>query len=316
MSNATATTSGLAGVPAAHLDAVQAYVREQIEKSPSQNEAARLMGISPAHLINFREGRWELVSEKLFRQIAAKARLGAGWSVGLTTNLTIATNLLAEAKRYSRMFALVGYTGSGKTEALQLFCRKQPASYYVLCDSEMTKRLFLVAIIKACGLRLDNMGVTAGEMIAAIVSKLNTDSHPMLCLDDAGKLSDSVLRIIQIIYDRTERRCGIVLAGTEYLQESFERKARLNKPGFRELRRRVAFWEQMQPISNKDLAAICDANGVTDASAITYLHRNVADYGTLRNLVEIASQRAAEENTTVTRELLAELVGAREIYSR
>lgn len=315
MSNDTATTPTY-GVPAAQLDAVQAYVREQIEKATSQNEAARLLGISPAHLINFREGRWENISEKLFRQIAAKARVGAGWSVGLTANLTISTNLLGEAKRYSRMFALVGYTGSGKTEALQLFCRKQPASYYVLCDSEMTKRLFLMAIVRACGLRLGDMGLTAGEMIDAICQKLNTDNHPLLCLDDVGKLSDSVLRLIQIIYDRTERRCGIVLAGTEYLRESFERKARLNKPGFRELRRRIAFWEEMQPITPKDLAAICDANGVTDSSAIQYLFRNVADYGTLRNLVEIASQRAAEENTIVTRELLAELVGAREIYAR
>lgn len=292
---------------------VQEYVLDVIASSESQNEAARQLGLSAAHLINFREGNWDKISDKLFRQIAAKAKIDQSWSIAPTTNFIIATSLLNEAKRLSRMFGLVGFTGSGKSHALQLFCRKTPASYYALAHTEMNKRQFLYAIARATGVRLDNIGMTNGDMLDAICEKLNGDDKPLLVLDDAGKLPDPILRIVQIIYDRTERRCGIVLAGTEYMQESIEKKARRNKLGFRELKRRVAWWEQMGNLSRKDVASICETNGVTDEGAIGFLSKNVSDFGTLRNLIESAKDRA--DGGEITRPLLAEMIGSREIYT-
>lgn len=292
------------------LTAVQEYVQQRIETAGSQNEAARQLGISGAHIINFRDGNWDKISTRQLNQVAALAGIGS-WAQCRTRNLTIALSLLSQAQEYSRMLALVGFTGSGKTHALRLYARKTPQAYYVLADSEMNKKRFLTAILRATGVRPDDAGVTTGEMLDAICRKLTGEESPLLIVDDAGKLSDSLMRIIQIIYDRTEERCGIFLAGTEYLKESIDSKAMRNKMGFRELKRRVAYWEEMNAVTKEDVRAICEANGVTDRSAWAYLYSNVSDFGTLKNMIQNAKDVAMETGAEITRDMLAEMNGSR-----
>jgi len=296
------------------LDAVQEYVQQRIDTAGSQNEAARQLGISGAHIINFRDGNWEKISSRQLHQVAALAGIG-NWQQSRTTNLNIALSLMSQAQEYSRLLALVGFTGSGKTHAMKLYARKTPRAYYVLADSEMNKKRFLTAILRATGVRPDDAGVTTGDMLDAICRKLNGEQTPLLMVDDAGKLSDSLLRIIQIIYDRTEGRCGIFMSGTEYLKESIDSKARRNKMGFRELKRRVAYWEEMNSITRADVRAICEANGVTDKTAWHYLYSNVSDYGTLKNMIQNAKDVAMESGAEITRELLAEMNGGRMWYN-
>lgn len=302
------------GISTEMLGAVQEYVRDRIRTAGSQNEAARQLGLSGAHIINFRDGNWDKISTRQLNQIAAMAGVDS-WRDCQTTNLTIAISLLTQAQQYSRLLALVGFTGSGKTHALRLYARKTPQAYYVLADSEMNKKRFLTAILQACGVRPDDAGVTTGEMLDSITRKLNGEEQPLLIIDDAGKLSDSLMRIIQIMYDRTEGRAGIVIAGTEYLKESIDAKARRNKMGFRELKRRVAYWEEMSGITQADVRAVCQANGVDDKSAWTYFYANVSDYGTLRNMIQNAIDLAATEGMEVTRELLASMNGNRAWYN-
>jgi len=293
---------------------VQEYVKGRINTAGSQNEAARQMGLSSAHIINFREGAWDKISHRQFMSIAAMAGIDS-WRDCQTTNLAIASGILAQAQQYSRMLALSGYTGSGKTHALRLYARKTPKAYYVLADSEMNKKRFLNAILQAIGVRPDDSGVNTGEMLDAITRKLNGEVSPLLVIDDAGKLSDSLMRIIQVIYDRTESRAGIVLAGTEYLKESIDSKARRNKMGFRELKRRVAYWEEMAGLSMADVKAVCEANGVGDPGAISYFYNNVSDLGTLRNMIQNAIDKAATDSQEITRELLAAMNGSRQWYN-
>jgi DNA transposition AAA+ family ATPase len=300
------------GISNEMLGAVQEYVQQRIQTAGSQNEAARQMGISGAHIINFREGHWDKISQRQFNTIAHLAGINS-WRDVKTANLSIATGLLAQAQSRSRMLALSGYTGAGKTHAMRLYARKTPQAYYVLADAEMNKRRFLNAILQAIGVRPDDAGNNIGEALDAIARKLNREDSPLLMIDDAGKLTDSLLRIIQIIYDRTEGRAGIVLAGTEYLKESIEAKARRNVMGFRELKRRVAYWEEMSSISKVDVRGICEANGITDASAIAYLASNVSDFGTLREMVLNALDMA--DGGEVTREVLAALYAGREWYN-
>lgn len=264
---------------------VQAFVKQKIATAKSQNEAARQLGMSGAHIINFRDGNWESISDKEFRRIAAMAGVGNNWKDYPTTNLLIGSGVLKSAQHHSRFMGLVGFTGSGKTHVLRIYSRKTAGSYYILADTEMNKKRFLGEVLRALGVRADYGGINTGQMLKAITEKLNSEHKPLLIIDDAGKLSDSILRLIQIIYDRTEGRAGIVLAGTEYLQEMIERKARRNTMGYREIRRRIGFWAEMMPLGKKDVGTICKDNGITDHKAILYIFKQVKDYGTLKNMI-------------------------------
>ncbi|RMF46273.1 MAG: hypothetical protein D6751_05520 [Deltaproteobacteria bacterium] len=301
------------GINPDHLRRVQQYVLDVIAGSASQNEAANKLGISPSHLINFRDGHWKAVSRKMFNKLAGLAGVN-NWGTYQTENLLLATSVAAAAQDESRMLALVGFTGSGKTHALRLYGMRTRNAYYMLAHSEMNKKMFLTAMLKALGVRIEEAGHTVGLMLDAVVRKLQAETQPLLIIDDAGKLTDSNLRIIQIIYDRTEGHAGILLAGTEYLEESLTKKARANKMGFRELRRRIAWWEQMGPLTRKDVGMICQANGIEDKGAMAWLYSNCRDFGTLRNMITNALRYAETHDTEVTRDLLETLNAKRKWY--
>lgn len=288
------------------LQAVQDLVHEKIGTASSQNEAARQLDISPAHLINFRDGKWDKISEKVFNLVATQVGVKT-WKDANTVNFSLAVNLLTNAQQYSRFLALIGATGTGKTHALKLYARKNSNAYYMMCDSEMNKKRFMQAILQAVGVRPDDAGSNTGDYIDAICRKLNGEVTPLLILDDAGKISDALLRVIQIIYDRTEGRAGIVIAGVEYLQTMLEKKARRNIMGFRELRRRVAYWEEMSELSREDFENVCQANGVSDTGAIKYLQQNCIDLGTLRNMIENLKKYAEKRGEAMSRDLLAQM---------
>lgn len=296
----------IASFPAEMLQAVQDLVHEKIERASSQNEAARQLGISPAHLINFRDGHWNKISDKVFNTVAAQVGVQS-WKEANTVNFALAVNLLTNAQQYSRFLALTGATGSGKTTGLKLYARKNSNAYYVLCDAEMNKKRFITAILQSIGVRPDDAGTNTGQMVDAICRKLNSEVQPLLMLDDAGKLSDALLRIIQIIYDRTEGRAGIVVSGTEYLRDMMDRKARRNVMGFRELRRRVAYWEDMYELTREDVESVCRTNGITDVGAIKYLHANCIDFGTLRNMIENVRDYSEAVSEPVSRDLFARM---------
>lgn len=293
------------------LQKVQDYVIKKIEIAGSQNEAAKQLGISPAHLINFRKGDWEKVSQKGFNQMLALAGL-SGWKPVMTDNLKIAYAILQEAQDNSRFLVLTGATGFGKTTTCRLYADKTSKAYYLHADSEMNKSRFLLGICQAVGVSSNDAGTNSGQRLNAICNKLNSEEKPLLIVDDAGKLSDTNLRMMQIIYDRTEGRAGILLAGTEFLKKNIDKKARQDKMGFRELRRRVAYWQELETIPMRDVRAICEQNGIIDTQAIKYLTNSCKDFGTLKNMITNALKLSEKEKVSVTRELLTQMNGNRD----
>ena len=301
------------GIKSEVLESVQKYVQDYIAISASQNEAAAGLDLSSAHIINYREGNWDKISEKEFWRIAAMAGV-TDWQDCATQNFGIAMGLLRAAQEDSRMLGLEGFTGSGKTHALRMYARKNASAYYILADAEMNKKRFLSAILRAIRVKADDWGGNSSEMIETICRKLSAESRPVLIIDDAGKLSDPLIRMIQIIYDRTEGRAGIVIAGTEYLRTMVDKKARRNTMGYREFRRRIAWWERMEEPTKNDIREVCKVNGVTDPEAISFFQKAIADFGTLRNMVTNARKKAEQTGLSVTRELVSGLYAKRDFY--
>lgn len=285
---------------------VQVGVQAKIARAASQKEAASQLGISDAHLINFREGNWDKISRNAFNRLLPKLHISS-WRTYETENLKLASNILMGAKEEKHMTGLVGKTGLGKTHSLRTFCESMPQAYYVLCDMEMNKRRFLGTIASAVGVRSDEASENSGLLIEAIVAKLITDGDALLVLDDAGKLNDTNLRLVQIIYDRTEGHAGIVLAGTEYLRESLDKKAARNRMGFRELRRRITYWQELREVSMRDVRNICNGNGIEDDGAIQLLHKLCKEFGTLRSMITKVVEAADKSQRAASRDLVASL---------
>lgn len=284
---------------------MQEEVKKVIQNSGTQAAAAVELNVTPGQIIHLRDGDWPNVGEATFQKVKSKLKL-TEWGNYPTQNFGMAVTVAQSAKDDARMVGLIGYTGAGKTHALTKYSSSKSDVYYVLADTEQTKFSFLKEIAKATGVRLHNE-YSKMDMINAIVRQMTTGRTPLLIIDDTGKLSDANLRLIQIIYDRTEFRCGILLAGMPYLKTSIDRKAGKDIKGFQELRRRVAYWEEMKPMTKRDIELVCEDNEITDEGAMKYLTRECQDFGTLRNMVNNALKLSNKTGEGITAELLTKM---------
>lgn len=287
------------------LKAVQDFAIRLVEKHGTQSAAAASLSISDAHFISFRRADWNNISESLFNTIAAKAGI-SDWKLCETRNFSEIAGALDAAHTRRVMIGVTGAPGAGKTEATRIYANGVQGSYYLLADSEMSKSRFLLSLMREMGMQTPAPGsVIPGLMIEDICNRLIGQTvTPLIIIDDAGKLNAPILRILQIIYDRTKDRCGILLIGTQYLKKMLDQKAAYDVMGFRELCRRFAYWIKLDGITTADVIQVCKANGVSDPDAIRYLTQSVADYATLNFLISEAVERAAKNDVMVTRELI------------
>ena len=126
------------------------------------------------------------------------------------------------------------------------------------------------------------------EILAEIVKKVSAKNHygSLLILDDFAKMGDGCYRMLQLIYDMTEYKLGIVVAGTETLSEYVAKSANKNKMGFREIKRRMGVMRDLPPLTKSAIEAVCDLNGLKDETVIAQILKSgVSYYGTLKQMV-------------------------------
>lgn len=276
-------------------------------KNMSGNEFAKANStfISTANVSHIVSGKWPSVtiSDAIWRNLAKAIGYNLNaWQIVVTQNFNKIQQLCEDAQTNSRMLAVAGYTGAGKTTALRKYAEVTPNVFYVHCNRLMGRKDFLKAIQAA--LAIEHEGSISDRM-RSIISRLRALEQPLLILDDTAKLNDANMLMIQIIYDETEGQAGIVLGGTEVLKKYIDKMAAKDKLGFRELKRRIGYWQRMYRPSKKATTAICVNNGITEPRAIEYIYRQCLDYGSLREMISNASRAAEKASSLVNTELLA-----------
>lgn len=283
---------------------IQQAVSEALETpGQSQNKLAAQIGVSAATIINVKRGNWDLISPSMIAQFKSYFRID-NWGVRNTPNFAAITKLCEDARDQKRFLAVAGFTGAGKTTALRHFAQRNGEAYYVLATVLHTKRTFLQDIQRSMGI---SEGNSIHDMMTAIIRRLNTGTAPLLIVDDAGKLSHTCLRLLQIIYDSTEFSAGLVIAGTEFLKKEIDRASRKNLMGFQELKRRIAYWQPLRRPTRSIVEKLCEDYGIQDRAAVDYIYTNAKDYGSLRNLVMNALAASEKDGMSVNREVLVDL---------
>ena len=178
--------------------------------------------------------------------------------------------------------AIAGFTGGGKTVALRSFADRHPNAAYVEANILMNRKSFLSAICRAFGMHIDD---TAEGLMNKIVDRMISEEQTVLLIDDAAKLKDDCFRLLQVIYDKTEGSAGIVIAGTEKLKKYLDRSAAKDKLSYRELKRRISFWQSLKKPTAVVIKKVAEVYEIVDKDVIQWLAKEVQDYGTLRNYI-------------------------------
>ena len=247
-------------------DQLRAYCTQK----GSQNKAANsLNGVSSATISKVLSGQWDTIADDMWRSIAAQTGTAEanGWQVVKTRAYDVMTFTLASVQADSLTAAVIGGAGSGKTEAIKNYTAGGRNVYHLVCSEYWNRRTFMAKVLQSMGVTYS--GNTVADMMETIVDTLKRKESPLIVLDEADKLSDQVLYFFISLYNQLEDHCGIIMTATKYLRARIEKGLRLNRKGYAEIFSRIGRkFVELPLLNSEDVAAVCVANGVSEAKAI------------------------------------------------
>lgn len=253
---------------------IQQLALQYVQQFSSQSKAAAtLKGISEATLIQILKGRWDNVSDEMFISLGKQVGYDAKgvWHLEETLPFNNIITLLADAKEYGNVFAMIADSGSGKSATSEWYCTQKENAFVVSCAEYYNKKAFLQKMLEAMG--KDGNGYTVTEMMDNIVEQVLRMKEPLFVFDEFDKLKEEVFLFFITLYNKLEDKCGIVLLGTEYLEKRIKRGVNLNKRGYSEIYSRIGRkCIHIPPTSRKEIAVICEANGCTDQETISQIY--------------------------------------------
>ena len=245
-------------------------LRAYVEQKGSGNKAANsLNGVSSATISKVLTGKWETIADEMWRSIASQTGSAEtkGWQVVKTRAYEAMTFALENAQRDSLVMAVIGEAGSGKTAAIKNYTAEGRNVYHLVCSEYWNRRTFMAKVLQSMGVTYS--GNTVADMMETIVDTLKRKEQPLIVLDEADKLSDQVLYFFISLYNQLEDHCGIIMTATKYLRVRIEKGLRLNRKGYAEIFSRIGRkFVELPLLNSEDVAAVCVANGVSEAKAI------------------------------------------------
>ena len=250
---------------------IQECLRQYVSKYPSQNKAAQsLTGTSSATVSSILQGKWENISDDMWRNLASQLGTTAGtdWQVVETKAYQEMVFAMNDAQTVKNVTWVVGEAGCGKTTTAKL---------YVLCSEDMKKSDFIREIARRIGQKTE--GYSIRELLDRIIDDLIQMKAPLLLFDEADKLPERVFHYFIDLYNRLEDKCGIVFFSTSYIKRRMTMGLRYNKCGYNEIHSRIGrkFFE-LERTGAHDVYAVCMANGVTDKARISEVVKDSEEY--------------------------------------
>ncbi len=256
-----------------------------IKVKGSQNKAATALGISAATLSNILNGKTENIADEMWRVLAAKT--GANntgkkqWYIAETATYKQLMFIFENAQQDSLACAVCGEAGCGKSTAAAEYANTHKNVALLTCAEYWNRKQFLENLLTAYGISAD--GLSVSEMMDTATSALKRTENPLIILDEADKLSDSVLYFFITLYNQLEDVCGLVLMATDYLKKRIEKGVKNCKKGYKEIYSRIGRkFICIMAASLDDIAAACTANALNE---VTDIKRIYADsYGDFRRV--------------------------------
>ena len=247
-------------------------LRAYVAKFASQNKAvASMKGTSAGTVSNILNGKWENISEDMWRKVSDQVgTVGGndeGWQIVETHAFHDITLAMRDAQNDKNVTWVVGEAGSGKTTTAKIFGEENREVFYILCSEDLHKGDFVREIAHKMGIRTD--GYTVRELWITIQNELIQMDAPLLVFDEADKLIESVFQYFISLYNKIEDKCGVVFLSTDYIKTRISRGLRCKKRGYKEFCSRIGRkYFELDDTTPQDVYAICTANGLSDRKDI------------------------------------------------
>lgn len=281
----------------------------------SQETAGKQIGVSKAYINYVEKGldeetRWKGIAEDKWQQVERYLMPSREWRINTTVdNFVFINNLCIDAQNRSITRPVIAKSGYGKSTALTYYKLNNSNVYYVEISELMSVHDLLDAMLSELGMMKSG---NAYKKLRAITDKLNSLDHPLLILDEFGKLNEKKQLIVHDIYNATYRNCGIVVAGVDYTYDNLVKAVKRDHKGMPELFRRLGkYWEILDSATVLDVRNIIETN-VSDnkitKDAIRWIQKNSESYSDVYQFVSDAIfYVSSKKNDVITDDILKDL---------
>ena len=208
---------------------------------------------------------------------------------------------IAKATRKNALFVLAsGNTGVGKTTAMRQLYAEAPHTFYIKIEDDLTWRELLRKIAISLGIKdLPYRTEALREAIQQRVELL-ANEYPLLIIDEAEELTDSVARKLKRLHTLTEGQLGVLIVAHPNLRRRLARASGLNpdtgqprsgrpETQYATLWRRLSFFD-VPPVSDEDIAAICKEElRVRDNAVVALAQERWTNYGAMAKDISVAA---------------------------
>lgn len=249
------------------------------QRYPSNNmAAASLKNISAATISNILNGKWNLISEEMWRRLESQLVRNEGWQIFSTKAYQDMTLYLDYAQHHSSVMWIAAPAGIGKSTAAASYAALNRNVFRLTCAPDMTRSDFVHELSGQVGVRTNGMSLR--QAFNEILRHVVTLDRPLLLFDEADKLADSVMYYFISIYNALEDRCGIVFLSTAAIKKRITNGVLRDKKGYDEIESRICRrYVDLTPVSAAEIEQICLANGLQDGAAIGRVKADVKAYG-------------------------------------
>lgn len=242
--------------------------------STQKKAAAMLRGVSEGVIINIKKGKWENISDEMWRKVSKQvaSAIGSKWKITNTKPSQHMKAFFEDARMYQNTFAMVSPAGTGKTSTARQYAAANSNVFHLNCSEYLNRKAFLSKLLESMGLAISG---NVSYMMDTIVDEIHSLEDPLIILDEADKLSDQVLYFFITLYNRLEGKCGIILMSTDFLSTRINKGRKLNKKGYNEIFSRIGRrFITIGEMTKSDVANICEENGLSDPEAIQFIQNS------------------------------------------
>lgn len=218
------------------------------------------------------------VSDEMAQKIKSFIDRKTGGDIYQSTDFVSIFKACDAARKFHLMIGVLADTGVGKTTAVRTYARQKNVFYVSFCKSVKANQFF-ADLLRELGVSFEG---PLNAKINRVAEELNKKDHPLLIIDEAGKITHPIMLYLQELRDKTSSNCGIILAGMPYFKANLQKFADRQKEGYAEFLRRINLWHKCLGLKPDEVTEICRINGVTDKDKIKEF-RTLKRFGDLMN---------------------------------
>lgn len=290
----------------------EALTKRQNQKNASLNTLAGLTSVSKSQLSDLLRGNLHRKDGKRNFSDALINRLYAEFvskkAPVMTSVFETIKNVALASQQRGEMYCVVGKAGLGKSTTLQHLAESKEGVYYTLCSHLDSPEDLLAKIWASTGqaeIKLKGKRKRKAIIEGLAVWCAKQETKPLIILDDIHYQGLSVYQDLKLLYDMTEGMMGIMLVGTEILEQKLKRwagydeqmtlkyKPKLTMPEF--VRRFKGGFFQLNQLTKADITKVCERYNVKDAAVIKhFIGLHYLEMGMLTSKLELAASTGKE----------------------